>query len=52
MYSNNYKLIVKGDIIIYSSYEGLPNTIDDDVSIDIIQQVLICMDNLNGFSKY
>lgn len=52
LHSNNYKLVVRGDIIVYSSYEGIPNTIDDDVSIDIIQQVLLCMDQLNGFSRY
>ena len=52
IYSNNYKLIVKGDILIYSSYDGISNTIDDDVNIEIIQEVLLCMDKINGFSKY
>lgn len=41
IYTNNYNIIIRGDILVYSSVDGFPNIIDDDVPIDFLQQVIL-----------
>lgn len=45
IYTNNYKLMIKGDILIYSSSDGFPHIIDDDVPIQFLQQVILFISN-------
>ena len=41
IYTNNYTLTIRGDILVYSSADGFPNIIDDDVPIQFLQQVVL-----------
>lgn len=51
-YTNNYKLFLKGDILVYSSSDSLPNVIDDNVDIHFLQQVLLYIDQVNESRRY
>jgi hypothetical protein len=52
IYTNNYKLFIKGDILIYSSVDSLPNVIDNDVTIDFLQQVILFISKDYEQSKF
>ena len=41
IYSSNYNCTIKGDILVYSSLDGLPHVIDDSVSMYFLQQVAL-----------
>ena len=51
IYTNNYSLIVKGDILVYSSIDGFPHIIDDDVPLYFLQQVILFLSNHNEKSR-
>lgn len=49
LYSNNHTLVVRGDILVYSSLDELPHIIDADVRFDFLQQVILYTEQINEY---
>jgi hypothetical protein len=47
IYTNNYNILLRGDILVYSSSDKFPHIIDDSVPFDFLQQVAMHTMNFN-----
>lgn len=47
IYTNNYDLLIRGDILVYSSADSFPHIIDDSVPFYFLQQVAMHTLNFN-----
>lgn len=52
IYTNNYLSLIRGDILVYGSLDGLPMVIDSDVPYSFLEQVALYVSSTPYVPQY